>query len=86
MTGVVVVRHATFVDLCGQNMTRPSIESEPPKYEPNWATPLCGTMFEYVSTKGSIIPAFEFVFETHTIFPDGKSTPPANPPPPALRT
>ena len=76
MTGVVVVRHATFVELNGQNMTRPSIESEPPLYESDWAAPLCGTMFEYVRVFGSIIPEFEFRFGTHTIFPDGKSTPP----------
>jgi hypothetical protein len=44
--GVVVVRHATFVELYGQNMTRPSTESEPPKYEFVWAAPPCGTMFE----------------------------------------
>jgi hypothetical protein len=41
-------------------MTRPSTESDPPTYEPVWAAPLCGTMFE----PGSIIPAFE-------LFPDG---------------
>jgi hypothetical protein len=43
-------------------------------------------MFEYVRAPGSNIPEFEFVFETHTMFPDGKRTPPANPPPPVLRT
>jgi hypothetical protein len=41
---------------------------------------------EYVSAVGSNVPAFEFVNGIHTIFPDGKRTPPANPPPPERPT
>ena len=43
-------------------------------------------MLEYVRAVGSNIPIFEFVKGVMTIFPLGKRTPPAKPPPPVPRT
>jgi hypothetical protein len=59
-------------------MTRPSIASEAPIYGFDSPATPCGTIFENVSAIGSIIPTFEVVAGTHTMFPDGKRTPPAN--------
>jgi hypothetical protein len=43
-------------------------------------------MFEYVNVDGFTRPTFEFVNGVRTTEPFGKSTPPANPPPPVRFT